>query len=40
MKKVLLNRPFALSGGFTLVFPALYLLFLHGLIMDFGFSSF
>jgi len=40
MKKILLNRPFALSAGFTLVFPPLYLIVSVGLNYGFGFSSF
>jgi hypothetical protein len=36
MKKVLLNRPFALSAGFMLVFPALY--FIVSAWLNYGLS--
>ena len=38
MKKVLLNRPFALSAGFMLVFPALYFIVSAWLNYGLGFS--
>jgi len=40
MKKVLINRPIALSAGFVLVFPALYFIVSAWLNYGLGFSPF